>query len=421
VTSREYLLHLEMHGIKLGLDNIRFLLNAADAPHLRYPIVHIAGTNGKGSVSALLAAIARAAGYRVARFTSPHLIDVTERFLLNGDPMSDSAFNENIEFFRRVAERMTPPPTFFEMNTAIAFRWFSQIHADLAIIEVGMGGRLDSTNIVNPLAAAITNIALDHTQYLGETIEKIAFEKAGIIKPGVPLILTETDDDARGVILNRAKELGAPTHSLGAEFQYDITGPAFRQQYQHKSKKLNIGPTPLRLAGRHQGANAAAAVELAQQIRADLPRIDERAIIEGLGSARWPCRLEKVLDAPPVIIDSAHNPAGARQIAKALPACTVLIAASADKDIAGIIGALAPITRELILTQYTGQRSAAVQTLKTAANRPAFLEPRLTDAIDLGLSLASQTKPLLITGSIFTAGEARQILTNHYGAPMLTF
>ena len=422
MTNRAYLLHLEQHGIKLGLDNIRCLLDAADAPERHYPIVHVAGTNGKGSVVAIVAAIARAARYRVGRFTSPHLIDVTERFLVNGTPMPDAALDEHIAFFRNVADGMDPPPTFFEMNTAIAFRRFEQSNVDLAVVEAGMGGRLDSTNVVKPLATAITNIALDHTRYLGDTLEQIAFEKAGIIKPGIPLVLTETASPARDVILDRAARLGSPIHELGRDFRFEIGGPPLEQRFSYESASLRLDSTPLGLAGAHQGANAAAAVALTELLMPVFPRIDAAVIVEGLRSVRWPCRLEKVLDEPPVIIDVAHNPAGARQVAQALARCVTLVAVSSDKDAAGIIEALSPITEDLILTQYSAPRSLKVEDLKAAAGRrPCHAVPSLTEAIELGLRLADASKPLLITGSIFTAGEARQYLIERHGAPPLLF
>lgn len=422
MTNREYLFHLEQHGIKLGLENIRRLLDAADAPERRYPIVHVAGTNGKGSVVAILAAIARAAGYRVGRFTSPHLIDVAERFLVDGTPMPDAALEEHIAFFRAAADLMEPPPTFFEMSTAIAFRWFDQSKVDLAVIEVGMGGRLDATNVVEPLATAITNIALDHMRYLGDTLEQIAFEKAGIIKPRVPLVLTETAAPARDVILDRALELCSPVHELGRDFRFEIDGPPSDQQFAYESAALRVDFAPLGLAGAQQGTNAAAAVALAERIMPAFPRIGATAIVEGLRSVRWPCRLEKVLDEPPVIIDVAHNPAGARQVAQALPRCVTLLAISSDKEAAGIIEALSLITDVFILTRYSGPRSLPVEDLKAAAGHHSCRAvSSLPEAIELGLRLADASKPLLITGSIFMAGEARQYLVERHGAPPLSF
>lgn len=422
VTPREYLFHLERHGIKLGLDNIRYLLDWAGAPQEQYPTVHVAGTNGKGSVVAFLDAMARAAGYRVGRFTSPHLLDVTERFVINGCPISGSVLNEHIEFFRGVADRMSVPPTFFELNTAIAFRWFAQSSVDLAIIEVGMGGRLDSTNVIQPLVTAITNIALDHTQYLGDTLEQIAFEKAGILKLGVPLILGETEPPARDVILARAAVLAVPVSLKDKDFRFTIQGSPFDQRFDYESPSLRIATTPLALAGVHQGENAALAVAVAERLAHAFPRITPPVIATGLSTARWPCRLEQVIAHPPVIVDVAHNPAGARQIARALSSCVVLLAVSSDKDAARMIEALRPIASTFIVSQYHGTRSMSAEALSALLpDTPHHCKPDIHEAIQLGLGLAGETAPLLITGSIFTAGEAREILVRRYGAAPLAF
>jgi dihydrofolate synthase/folylpolyglutamate synthase len=290
------------------------------------------------------------------------------------------------------------------------------------MVEVGMGGRLDSTNVLLPLAAAITNIGLDHTRYLGDTLEQIAFEKAGIIKPRIPVVVAETTPPARDIILARADELGSPVYLRDRDFQFEVTGPPFRQQFRYESRSLSLGPAPLSLAGVHQGENAATAVALAERILPSFPEINTESISKGLGSARWPCRLERVMDSPPVILDVAHNPDGARKIAHALSRCVTVLAVSSDKDAAGIIAALAPVTSVFILTRFQGARAMPMETLCAAASGHFYrTAPDLTEAIRLGLSLAGESAPLLITGSIFTAGEARQILIKQYGAPPLAF
>lgn len=417
MTPREYLFSLELHGVKLGLDKILRLLDGAGQPQGRYPTVHVAGTNGKGSVLAMLGAILEAGGYRTGRFTSPHLIDVTERFLINSQPIPPEVLDEQIVFFRELAEGMESPPTFFEMNTAIAFRWFEQCEVDIGLIEVGMGGRLDSTNVITPMVAGITNIDFEHTRHLGDTLEKIAYEKAGIIKKGVPVVVTETKPVARDVILARAVELGAPTCVLGRDFAYRLSGDPLDQEFFFESPTLTVGPVRLSLAGTFQGENAATTVALAGRLCSHYERIAKETIEAGLAGACWPCRLEKVLDRPPVIIDVAHNPAGACQLARQFSRCVVVLAVSADKHVAGMLEALAPITETLILSQFTGARALPVKSLCNAAGSyPHRPTANLTEAIELGVGLATQSLPLLITGSIFTAGEARRILVEHYGA-----
>ena len=421
VSGIDYLFDLERHGVKLGLDNIRLLLDAAGNPHAGYPAVHVGGTNGKGSVAAMVEAMARAAGYTVGRFTSPHLIDVSERFLIGPEPIARPALEEQIALFRAVAEAMNPPPTFFEMNTAIAFRWFAQRRVDFALIEVGMGGRFDSTNVIDPVAVAITNIDLEHTEFLGDTPEQIAFEKAGIIKPAKPLVLGETRPGPRDVILGRADELGAAAYLLDRDFRGAVSGPKLGPTFRYESASLAIGPVPLALPGDFQRENAAVAVALAERLRHRFPGIDERAIAAGLGRARWPCRLEKVLHEPPVIIDVAHNPRGAQRLAQELPPCITVLAVSRDKDAAGIVRALSPVTNTFVFSQFRGLRGLPVDALCEAAGRPGRRTADLKEAIRLGMELADEACPLVITGSIFAAGEARQILIDDYGAPPLAF
>lgn len=422
MNPRDFLASLEFHGIKLGLDNIRMLLAAAGNPQNAYPTVHVAGTNGKGSVVALLGAIFRAAGYRAGRFTSPHLIRVNERFLINGRPLSDEALDEHLAYFKHLAERMSPPPTYFEVCTAVAMRAFREADVDVGLIEVGMGGRFDSTNVIRPEVCAITNIDLDHQKYLGETIEAIAFEKAGIIKPGVPVVVSEQREAPLDVILRRAREVGSPVWRLGKDFVYSTSGDVFQQRFSYCGDEWHIEEAPLALAGRFQAENAATAVAVAEQLVPMFPGITDLAVEEGLRTARWPCRMEQVLDTPPVLLDIAHNPAGVERLIAELPPCIVVLAVSSDKDAAAMIRVLAPWAHELILTQYEGHRALPLRDLIAAAGgAPHRAAPSLSDAIAAAMDLATPDSPALITGSIFTAGQARQILMERYGAGPLEF
>lgn len=419
---RHYLFDLTLHGIKLGLENIQALAHAAGDPHQAYPVVHVGGTNGKGSVVAMLAAILQAAGYRVGRFTSPHLIDVSERFLINGDPIPEEHLEENIAFFKAAGATMERVPTFFEMNTAIAFRYFAQQEVDIALIEVGMGGRFDSTNIVTPLAAAITNIDLEHTAFLGDTIEKIAFEKAGIIKAGVPVITTEIDPAALGVFHRRAADEDAPLLQIGKDFDFRLEGTPWQQRFSYVSAQTSLVNVPLALPGTYQGANAAVAVALADEITSAFPRVNQATIEQGLANATWPCRVEKVLDDPPVFIDVAHNTAGARRVAELFDDCVVVFSASSDKDAQGMLAALQPKARHLILSQFNGKRATPLEELAATISGDAIEQcVPLAEAVKRGLEQANADCPLLITGSIYTAGEAREHLITHYGGKPMQF
>lgn len=422
LTPREYLFSLLLHGIKLGLENIRYLLDAAGNPQERYPAVHVAGTNGKGSVVAFLSGMFRAAGYRVGSFTSPHLIDLTERFQIDGLPISNEELDAAIRYFRDIAERMPRQPTFFELNTAVAFRHFDRARVDAALIEVGMGGRFDSTNVITPLVAAITSIDLEHTQYLGDTLEKIAFEKAGIIKAEAPVVIGETKAGPLGVMLTRARELGSPADVIGRDFRYALSGGKQTPVFHYESNGLRLESVPLRLLGRYQGANAAVAVRMAEWLRPTFPRLDEDTISQGLTAARWPCRLERVIEGPPVIVDATHTPAGARYLGEVFDSCTVVLALSSDKDARGMLEALAPIARRLILTEFEGKRAMPIEMLRAAASHiPHETADTLAEAIARAMPCATDDCPLLITGSVFAAGEARRILIENHGAGPLTF
>ncbi len=424
MTPVEYLYSLELHGIKLGLENIRRLMDAAGHPETRYTTVHVAGTNGKGSVVAMIDAMLRAAGYRTGRFTSPHLISVRERFLVDREMISADDLDHHIDYFRRSAEQLGIVPTFFELCTAVAFGYFAEGRVDVGVIEVGMGGRFDSTNVVTPAVTVITNISLEHTKYLGDTVEKIAFEKAGIVKAGVPLVLGEQHAGPVEVICGRARELGAPVRRLGGDFTCAVEGPSRAQRFSFEGLGLTLDGVSMGLPGPYQRDNAALAVAAAIELRGACPRLDAPAIAAGLGGARWPCRLERVLDTPETIIDVAHNAAGAQELVRALECPSILVlAVSSDKDATAIISALAPKARMLILTQFDGPRALPVAALASCARD--FVHEQiasLPQAIARGIAQArAEGLPLVITGSLFTAGQARRILIDEYGAAPVEF
>jgi dihydrofolate synthase/folylpolyglutamate synthase len=420
---RDYLAGLMLHGVKLGLENMRLLLDAAGSPQDARPCLHIAGTNGKGSTAAFLDTMLRAANQRVGRFTSPHLMDITERFQINGVPIPEDELRGNVEFFQSVAAAMPRPPTFFELNAAVAFRWFARQRVDAVILETGMGGRYDATNIVAaPLACAITNIDYDHMQYLGGTLGKIAYEKAGILKRGVPCVVGETAAEPLGVIEDCAAGTGAPLLVAGRDYRFSCAGDAWAQRMDFEAGGLRLEAAPVGLAGRHQCANAAVAAAMAVQLRPHFAGLDECAILRGLRDTRWPCRLERVLDDPPVLIDVAHNPAGAAALAATLSKAVVVFAVASDKDAHAMLDLLGPMARPLILTAFAGGRSMAVADLDHAAgNRPHETAASLEEAIARGMALADADTPMLIAGSVYAAGEARRILMEQYGAPAPAF
>ncbi len=414
--TRQYLHNLVLHGIKLGLQNTQELLRALGNPQDQFLAVHIAGTNGKGSTAAFLASILRRAGYKTAQFTSPHLIDITERFIVDGQPMSDADLEDIVQRIKTVEQDMDPRPTFFEACTAIAFTHFAQQNVDIAIIETGMGGRLDSTNVLNPIATAITNISYDHTEFLGTTLTQIATEKAGILKPNTPAIIAENPPEALQTIHAIARKINAPV--INTEGTYaNITTGLENHFALHQENPVTLG-----LDGPCQAQNAATAAALAHTIQDQFPRLNTHHILNGLQDTHWPCRMQMVLQHPPAYIDVAHNQHGAEQIKLLGKSWTMLLAVSSNKDGLGILNALAPQAKHLILTQFQGSRALPTMELSRLATAyPHTTKPDIPQAIEHGLKIATPQAPLLIIGSLYTAGEAHAYLQEHYGIPPLQF
>lgn len=423
MTPRDWLYGLELHGVKLGLENIAHLLEGSGHPERRYPTVHVAGTNGKGSVLAFLDAMLCAAGYRAGRFSSPHLCRLNERFLMGREAISDAQLDETLAYYRELSAGMSPPPTFFEINTAVAYKLIAEAGVDIGLIEVGLGGRFDSTNTIAPMVTAITNIGLEHTQYLGDTIEKIAFEKAGIVKAGVPLIVGAMDRNAEEVILQRAAELGAPVKLAGRDFHATLNETTSGLRFTCTMDRLEAGPVALGLPGAYQAENAAVAVALADEMAKDFPGLTPEAIQRGLEDASWPCRLERVLDDPPLIVDVAHNAAGARALAQAMDdGSIVVLAVSSDKNAHDIVAELAPKTHRFVLTEFANRRRLELNALARAAEGlPHDTAGDVPSAIRRAIELSEGQRTIYVAGSLFTAGEARAFLEDEYGAPPMRF
>jgi len=398
-----WLFALEQFGIKFGLESISTIVARLGHPERTFRSVHIAGTNGKGSVTAMVDAALRAAGHRSARYTSPHLVDLTERFVIDGRPVSQETLIAAVARVRvtiegLIAERaLTAQPTFFEVTTAVAFELFRRAGVEIAVLEVGLGGRLDATNVVLPIATAITSIAFDHQKYLGSTLSAIAFEKAGIIKPGVPLVVGDLDPEAATVIERMADERGAELIKTSARDAADFT----------------VG-----LPGTHQLANAAVAVRLLTILNARGFAVPPEAIAAGLARPEWPGRLDRrcLPDGREVLLDAAHNPAGAAALASYLRAegssPPVVFAAMRDKDIAGMFAALLPAVGHLVVTRASNARSADPVMLAEQARAVA---PALTIAIepvlDQALAAAWRRSPrIVVAGSIFLLGDVLKLL-----------
>lgn len=404
---------LQKFGIKFGLSSTLDLLARLGIPYQEGRYLHIAGTNGKGSVGAMLSAVLTRAGYPVGLFTSPHLVDFRERFRLKDQEISAARVLSLINQVRRVTDEREPP-TFFEFVTAMALLYYYQEQADPIILETGLGGRLDATNIVPPWVTVITNIDHDHHEHLGSDLLQIAAEKAGIIKPAAPLVTYATQKSVLELFRRRCQELAAPLYQGGVDFKTRGRGGGW---FDYQGLEQDFKGLRLNLRGRHQYRNAALALAVLEILARQGLDLSETAIREGLPKTYWPGRLEQVAQDPRVILDGAHNPAAAQSLAQALKRSRgnsrliLVLGVMADKDVDGILARLLPLAQLVIFTQPRYFRAAATADLLRRAEAyglPALSVPVVADAIQRAQSLAGPHDRILISGSLFTVGEAKQ-------------
>jgi len=408
-----YLLGLQKHGIKLGLETMAALARRLGDPQGRYRSLHIGGTNGKGSTAAIAAGILQAAGYRVGLYTSPHLVDFRERIRVDGVMIPEEAVARSAAAAQEAAGTDLQP-TFFESTTAMAFQYFAETRVDIAVLEVGLGGRFDATNIVRPEACAITTVALDHQEYLGSTVSAIAFEKAGIVKETVPLVVGRISDDAMRTIEGIAGERRSPIWALDREFR--IEGGAGR--FAYASRHTRYPDLHCALSGAHQVDNAACAIALTEV--ASGFEVNERAIREGVGGVQWEGRLETLEVRPDVLLDGAHNPAGAealaaylRSVKKARPESHIIIVAGMmrDKDHKGFMESLNSVADHVVLTRASIDRSATAQELRDelagTITAPVSVTAGPAEALVLARQLAASQDVICVTGSLMLVGEVK--------------
>ena len=432
----DYLFGLQRFGIKLGLANITALLGRLGDPHKALRAVHIAGSNGKGSTAAFLSFMLRRAGYRVGLYTSPHLVDFTERIQVDGIPIPEEKVVQLTVRIRRAVEDLSregdlfavktllPPDfdpwkatiTFFEFTTAMAFLHFREAGVDVAVLETGMGGRLDATNVIDPLASLITPISLEHQQYLGKTLLQIASEKAGIIKPRKPVLTTVRIPKILSLFEEKCRELQSPLYASGRDFQGRRTGP---QEMTFQGRRHRWADLRLGLAGRHQVLNASLSLAAAEVLLENGFRMGEDSIRVGLMETRWPGRLELVGTGPRILLDGAHNRGSAKvlqkNLAKDFPRrrLFLILGIMADKEIPRIMDSLVPLSDRLILTRPGMARAASLEVLRSHAShfeKPIFEVENVGSAIKEALSEAGEEDLIVVSGSLFTVGEARAYL-----------
>ncbi|MHB8067073.1 MAG: bifunctional folylpolyglutamate synthase/dihydrofolate synthase [Desulfobaccales bacterium] len=413
---------LQKFGIKFGLSSTLNLLERLGLDHRQGQYLHIAGTNGKGSVAAMLSAMLTRAGYPVGLYTSPHLVHFQERYRLGDREISAERL---LDLINRVREAVADaePPTFFEFATAMAFLYFSQEKARPIILETGMGGRLDATNIVQPLAAVITNISLDHQEHLGEGLKTIAGEKAGVIKPGVPLVTGAWQKGVLDLLEQRCREVKAPMYLRGRDFR---ARGRFKGRFAYQGIFGDMQDLTLNLVGRHQYGNAALALAVVELLQRAGFEIAESAIREGLLQTRWPGRLERITQDPRVLLDGAHNPDAARILAQTLKQTRgngrliLVLGVMADKDVDTILARLLPLAQTVIFTRPQYFRAAAVEDLAARArayNLEVIKIPQVAGAIRRAQELAGPGDRIVVSGSLYTVGEAKEYFEGVVGDP----
>ena len=422
--SLDWLLGLQWLGIKFGLGNMRTLMRLLGHPERAFKSVHIAGTNGKGSTAAFLVEIAQKAGLRCGWTTSPHLFELTERIRIGEEEIPRQKLARLVQTLRSAILRHNARgpsrplrPTFFEAVIALALLYFAERNVDLAVVETGLGGRLDATNVITPIVTVITTIGIEHSEFLGNTVRSIAGEKAGIIKPGVPVVSGVEQPEAVEIIRRTAASREARLHLYDRDFSARSTGKTFTYtDGEGRLRRLRIG-----LAGTHQVLNAALAIRTARELERHGFTIPDAAIRRGLATAKWPGRLERFDSQPPWLLDCAHNPDAVRTLADHLanhyPDHRILavFGAMEDKDYAAMMEVLVPCVADWIFTRPAMARAESPDRLLAACPSAGKMarRRRVRDALALAAERERRYDLVLVTGSIFLIGEVYRFVEKH--------
>ena len=410
-----FLYNLQKFGIKFGLSSTSNILEKLGNPHIGRRYIHVGGTNGKGSVSAFIAEILYKAGFKVGLYTSPHLVSFTERFRINGEKIS---YNDVIYFLNTILGviNINDLPTYFEAATAMALLYFADKNTDIDIIEVGMGGTLDATNIISPMISIITNVGMDHTEYLGNTIEKIAADKAGIIKPNTPVITGAYNKKALAVLEKTASKLSAPLTCVGKDIRYRMINSSF----YYYGKLFRLNNVRLGLNGSFQPRNAAIAFAAIELLRGYGLQIEENHLRSGAEDTIWAGRFHMIKNnGYTFLLDGAHNPPAINELRNSLkkrfPAKKIILILGImkDKNIKSMIKAIVPMAKHVYYTSPEYERSAKPEQLAAAAANlciPGEIAQNIKDAIYKAKKMSEKNDLIVITGSFFTIGEALSIL-----------
>ncbi len=406
---------LRRFGIILGLETIQSILDGLGKPHKDYACIHVAGTNGKGSVAAALSSILFESGYNVGLYTSPHLVRFNERICINNRQISNNEIVKSYQAIKRV-HHGDRSPTFFEFSTAMALYAFSRHPVDWAVIETGMGGRFDATNIIQPAISIITNVSLEHRDYLGNTLVEIAREKAGIIKQATPVVTAVKQNQVRSVVQQIARKKSAPLFMLGKDFKVRQNQSG---QFSYSGIENNWYPLQTPLLGRYQVQNAALALAACELLIKDKAAISRESIQQGLANTRWPGRLEIVSDNPLVILDGAHNLIAARNLGKYITEnlarrhITLVIGILDDKPYGSMLKSLLPRCSRVIITRAKTQRALAPKKLYAIAKKTISDVRIIADvasAAQYAIETAGHDDVICIAGSLYVVGEAKEAI-----------
>ena len=411
INPSAYLESLNINKMRFGLKSITELLSRLGNPQKSYKTITIAGTNGKGSTAAMTASILHSAGYKVGLYTSPHLIDVRERITINGKKISLKKFNRTIAY---VKNKIQKPVTYFEFLTAVAFVYFQNQKIDIAVLEVGLGGRLDATNVYKPLVSVITNIAFDHTAYLGDTLESITYEKAGIIKQNGVCLTAAKQKIVLDILENVCLRRRAKLYRLGSDIKIkkQKDGSSTYRGLYHNIENLTIP-----LMGEHQLSNAALSLAAIELCSIKGFPVDDTAIHTGLRNTHWEARLEILQKNPVFLLDGAHNPAGIDVLCRSLKndfsfnRLILIFGALADKDYRRMLEKIVPLASIIILTQIKTKRAVQVKALMGIVKkmrRSAIVTENVNQAIERAVFLAGKQDLICATGSFYLAGEVKQ-------------
>lgn len=424
----EYISSTYVLGMKKGTENIAYLLNLLDNPQKKVKIIHVAGTNGKGSTCSFISSVLSNAGYKVGLYTSPFLEVFNERMRINGKNIENQRLADMVEIVKEKIEIMVkegrPHPTEFEVTTAVGFLYFALENVDYLVLEVGLGGRFDATNVIeNPILTIITSLSIDHVEQLGDSLEGIAFEKAGIIKNSVPLILYPQKEEATAVILNQANLKNAPLYRVNSLDVKIVEETLYGQKLEMNISGERFDDLIISLIGEHQAKNALTAVSALKVLRdRNLAEFTNEHLKKGLSETKWAGRLELLIKEPITIIDGAHNEDGAKVLAKAIKKylsnykITMVFGMLKDKDIKKVLDILMPVVDKVITAMPNSDRAMTSEELAEKIQefkKPVQTSRNIKDAVEKAGKINSENEAVVYAGSLYMIGEVRTLLNNN--------